>query len=143
MYEKVEVANLAIEVGCKVLLAHFGVNMIMEQRLTKLHHNFSFNNSKFGEDYFKTIEYLEKYENVYADLSALIAMFRTKIIEDLALNQKHIHHKLLFGTDYPVPYSILFSHNSLGLKKRLELERIQNPLDRYIGFLINFLKKTL
>ncbi|WP_152018028.1 amidohydrolase family protein [Aliarcobacter butzleri] len=76
-YEKIEVANQAIEIGCKVVLAH---------------------------------------------------------VEDLAKNQKQIHHKLLFGTDYPVPFSILFSHNSLGLKKRLELEKIQNPLDRYISF---------
>ncbi len=134
IYEKVEVANSAIDVGCKVVLAHFGVNMIMEQRLNSLHNNFSFNNSKFGEDYFKTIEYLENHENVYADLSAIIALFRTKIIEDLANNQKHIHDKLLFGTDYPVPFSILFSYNSLGLKKRLDLEKIVNPLDRYIEF---------
>lgn len=134
MYEKIEVSKLAIEVGCKVVLAHFGVNMIMEQRFTKLHHNFSFQTSNFGEDYFKTIEYLEKYPNVYADLSAIIAFFRTKIVEDLAKNQKQIHHKLLFGTDYPVPYSILFSHNSLSLNKRIELEKIENPLDRYVCF---------
>ena len=134
MYEKVEVANGAIEVGCKVVLAHFGVNMIMNQELTKLHHNFSFETSKFGEDYFKTIEYLEKHENVYADLSAIIAFFRTKVVEDLAKNQKHIHDKLLFGTDYPVPFSIMFSYNSLGLRKRMELEKIENPLDRYVAF---------
>ncbi len=134
MYEKVEVANSAIEVGCKVVLAHFGVNMVMNQELSKLHHNFSFESSKFGEDYFKTIEYLEKHDNVYADLSAIIALFRTKVVEDLAKKQKHIHHKLLFGTDYPVPFSIMFSYNSLGLRKRMELEKIQNPLDRYIAF---------
>lgn len=134
IYEKIEVANQAIEVGCKVVIAHFGVNMIMEHDFTKLQNNFSFETSKFGEDYFKTIEYLEKNDNVYADLSAMIAFFRTKIVEDLAKNQKHIHDKILFGTDYPVPYSILFSHNSLGLKRRLELEKIQNPLDRYIEF---------
>lgn len=134
MYEKIEVANQAIDVGCKVVLAHFGVNMVMEQELTKLHNNFSFESSKFGEDYFKTLEYLEKYENVYADLSAIITFFRTKIVEDLAKNQKQVHDKLLFGTDYPVPFSILFSYNSLSLKKRLELEEIENPLDRYVSF---------
>jgi uncharacterized protein len=134
MYEKIEVANQAIEVGCKVVLAHFGVDVIMENKINRLHHNFSLNSSKFGEDYFKTIEYLERHDNVYADLSAIIALFRTKIIEDLAKNQKQIHHKLLFGTDYPVPFSILFSYHSLGLKKRLELEKIQNPLDRYVSF---------
>ncbi|MCT7616826.1 amidohydrolase family protein [Aliarcobacter butzleri] len=133
-YEKIEVANQAIEIGCKVVLAHFGVNIIMENRLKYFHNNLSFKNDRFGDDYFKTLEYLEKHENVYADLSAVIALFRTKIVEDLAKNQKQIHHKLLFGTDYPVPFSILFSHNSLGLKKRLELEKIQNPLDRYISF---------
>lgn len=133
-YEKIEVANQAIDIGCKVVLAHFGVDIVMENRIKYLHNNLSFKNDKFGEDYFKTLEYLEKHENVYADLSAIIALFRTKIVGDLAKNQKHIHHKLLFGTDYPVPFSILFSYNSLGLKKRLELERIENPLDRYISF---------
>ena len=140
-YEKIEVANQAIEIGCKVVLAHFGVNIIMENRLKYFHNNLSFKNNRFGDDYFKTLEYLEKHENVYADLSAVIALFRTKIVEDLAKNQKQIHHKLLFGTDYPVPFSILFSHNSLGLKKRLELEKIQNPLDRYISFFNDYFEE--
>jgi predicted TIM-barrel fold metal-dependent hydrolase len=134
-YEKVDIADLAIKMGCKVVLAHFGVDIVMESKPSKLLNNFSFNNKKFGDDYDKTLYYLEKYDNVYADLSAIIALFRAKTIEDLALNQKHIHHKLLFGTDYPVPFSILFSYNSLSLKKRLELEEIKNPLDRYIHFL--------
>ena len=134
MYEKIEVANLAIKLGCKVVLAHFGVNMVMEQKLNKITNNFSFDNQKFGEDYFKTLDYLEKNENVYADLSAMIMCFRSKTIEDLAKNQKQIHHKLLFGSDYPVPFSVLFSYHSLGLKKRLELERIVNPFDRNIEF---------
>lgn len=133
-YEKIEVANSAIEIGCKVVLAHFGVNIIMENRLKYLYNNLSFETINFGKDYFKTLQYLEKYDNVYADLSAIIILFRAKIVEDLALNQKQIHHKLLFGTDFPVPFSILFSYNSLGLKKRLEFEKIQNPLDRYVSF---------
>jgi predicted TIM-barrel fold metal-dependent hydrolase len=141
-YEKIEVANQAIEIGCKVVLAHFGVNIIMENRLNKLHHNFSFDTNKFGDDYFKMIEYLEKYENVYADLSATIALFRTKIIEDLAKNQKHIHNKLLFGTDYPVPFSILFSYHSLGLKKRLDLEKVINPFDRNISFFNEYFEEN-
>ncbi|PLY06468.1 MAG: mannonate dehydratase [Arcobacter sp.] len=145
MYEKVEVANLAIEIGCKVVLAHFGVNSIMEHKPfgvnsimehkpSKILNNFSFDNQKFGDDYFKTIEYLEKHENVYADLSAMVMNFRSKIIEDLAKNQSQIHDKLLFGTDYPVPFSPMFSYHSLGLKKRRELEKIQNPLDRNVEF---------
>jgi len=134
IYEKVEVANLAIKIGCKVVLAHFGVNMVMEHHVSKIFNNFSFDNNKFGDDYFKTIEYLEKNENVYADLSAMIMCFRSKIVEDLAKNQTHIHHKLLFGTDYPVPFSVLFSYHDLGLQKRLELERIKNPFDRNIAF---------
>ncbi len=134
LYEKIEVANSAIEVGCKVVLAHFGVNSIMEKRPKKLLNNFSFKTSKFGEDYFKTIEYLQNHENVYADLSAMIINIRAKVIEDLAKNQSQIHDKLLFGTDFPVPFSILFSHHSLGLKKRRELEKIENPLDRNVEF---------
>ena len=141
MYEGIEVSKQAIDTGCKVVLAHFGVNLLMESKLTKLHNNFSFKTSNFGDDYFKTIDYLKKYENVCADLSAMIAFFRTKTIEDLAKNQKHIHHKLLFGTDYPVPFSILLSYHSLSLSKRLELEKIENPLDRYIEFLNQYFNK--
>lgn len=138
LYEKVEVANMAIEVGCKVVLAHFGVNTIMEKRPTKILNNFSFESSKYGEDYFKTIEYLEKHENVYADLSAMIMNFRAKVIEDLAKNQSQIHDKLIFGTDFPVPFTPMFSYHSLGFKKRFELEAVQNPFDRNVEFFNEF-----
>ncbi|RXJ91115.1 mannonate dehydratase [Arcobacter sp. CECT 8983] len=141
MYEKVEVANMAIEVGCKVVLAHFGVNSIMEHRPTKILNNFSFDNKKFGDDYFKTIEYLESHENVYADLSAMVMNFRSKIIKDLAKNQSQIHNKLLFGTDYPVPFSPMFSYHTLGLKKRRKLEKVENPLDRNIEFFNEYFKE--
>ncbi|MGB5919633.1 amidohydrolase family protein [Arcobacter sp.] len=134
MYEKIEVANLAINIGCKVILAHFGVNSIMEHNPKKVLNNFSFDNKKFGDDYFKTIAYLEEHENVYADLSAMVMNFRSKIIEDLAKNQTHIHDKLLFGTDYPVPFSPMFSYHSLSFKKRRELEKVKNPLDRNVEF---------
>lgn len=112
--------------------------MIMEQKLHKLNNNFSFKTEHFGDEYHQMIEYLSKHENVYADLSAVIAFFRTKIVEDLAKNQTHIHEKLLFGTDYPVPFSIIFSYHRLSLKKRLELEQIKNPLDRYALFFLEF-----
>lgn len=134
IYEKIEVVDSAVKIGCKVVIAHFGVYSFMEQNYAKFLNNFSFDNKKFGDDYFKAIDYLEKYDNVYADLSAMIMGTRARAIEDLAKNQKQIHHKLLFGTDYPVPFSILFSYHSLSLKKRLELEKIKNPLDRYISF---------
>lgn len=133
MYEKVEVINQAVEIGCKVVIAHMGVSMFMEKNHLKFHNNFSYN--KMCEDYYKTINYLEKNDNVYTDLSAIISIFRSKIIKDLAENQKHLHNKLLFATDFPVPFSILFSHHNLSLSKRLELEKIQNPFDRYVQFL--------
>jgi uncharacterized protein len=141
MYEKIEVANSAIEVGCKVVLAHFGVNSVMQKQATKFLDNFSLETSKFGEDYFKTIEYLETHENVYADLSAMVMNVRAKVIGDLAKNQPQIHDKLLFGTDFPVPFTILFSFHSLGLKKRKELEKIINPLDRNIEFFNQYFEK--
>jgi len=139
-FEVIEVAKQAIEIGCKVVLAHFGVNILMESRLQNLPHNFSFKSSKFGDDYFKTINYLEKYPNVYADLAAIIALFRGKIIADLAQNQPQIAHKLLFATDFPVPFSVLLAHHNLGLKKRFEIEKIKNPLDRYLAFFQQYFK---
>lgn len=141
LFESIDVAKLPIDIGCKVVLAHFGLNMIMNQSFSKLHHNFSFDSSTFGEDYFKTISFLENHENVYADLSAIIAFFRSKILKDLAENQSHIHHKLLFGTDFPVPFSILFSYHNLSFQKRFELEKINNPLDRYVSFFLQYFKE--
>lgn len=138
LYESIDVAKLPIEIGCNVVLAHFGLNMIMNQSFKTIHHNFSFDSSTFGDDYFKTISFLENHDNVYADLSAIIAFFRSKVLKDLAENQSQIHDKLLFGTDFPVPFSILFSHHSLSLNKRLELEKIQNPLDRYVAFFLQY-----
>jgi len=133
-FEQIEVAKQAIEIGCKVVLAHFGVNVLMENRAKYLHHNFSFNNTKFGKNYLKTLNYLNKYDNVYVDLAAIIALFRAKIVADLALNQTHLHHKILFATDFPVPFSVLFSYHNLSLGTRLEIEQITNPLDRYLAF---------
>jgi len=40
--------------------------------------------------------------------------------------------KILFGTDFPVPFSVILSSYDLPFRDRLALNRIQNPLDRYV-----------
>lgn len=136
LFEKIEVSNQAIEIGCNVVLAHGGVSMFMETNPIKFLNNFNIN--KMCKDYEKSLDYMRKHDNVYVDLSAIISIFRSKIIKDLAENQKDIHNKLLFATDFPVPFSILFSFHNMPLENRLALEKIKNPFDRYVCFLNNW-----
>lgn len=139
LFEKIEVSNQVIEIGCNVVLAHGGVSMFMETNPIKFLNNFNMN--KMSKDYEKSLDYMRKHNNVYVDLSAIISIFRSKIIKDLAENQKDIHNKLLFATDFPVPFSILFSFHTIPFKERLLLEKIVNPFDRYIAFLNYWFKE--
>lgn len=50
LYERLDVTNQAIDIGCKVVIAHFAVNILMESKFSRLHHNLLFDSSSFGED---------------------------------------------------------------------------------------------
>ncbi|MCP4993580.1 MAG: mannonate dehydratase, partial [Gammaproteobacteria bacterium] len=45
--------------------------------------------------------------------------------------QKEIHSKLLFGTDYPVPFSISVNGYDMDWDRRRQINKIENPFDRY------------
>jgi hypothetical protein len=73
---------------------------------------------------------LPKHENLYADISALLTPVRAKVLRHLS-EQTNVHEKLLFGTDYPVPFSTVFNSYDLPYKKRFALAKEENPFDRY------------
>ncbi|MBD3808538.1 MAG: hypothetical protein IE880_07470, partial [Epsilonproteobacteria bacterium] len=51
---------------------------------------------------------------------------------------EQIHHKLLFGTDYPVPFSAIFTSYDLPFSKRFEIEKEENPFDRYAKAILEY-----
>ena len=79
---------------------------------------------------------LEEYPNLYADLSAINIPLRARILDDLK-DQKQIHDKLMFGTDFPVPFSAYLTYGNT-IKRKIEIEKIENPLDRYIELFDNY-----
>lgn len=84
----------------------------------------------FNKEYFALLELLKTHDNLYADVSALLTPFRAKVLRHLS-EQKEVHEKLLYGSDFPVPYSAIYNSYDLGLKKRIMLHKQSNPFDRY------------
>lgn len=55
------------------------------------------------ENYKLLFNLMEKHDNLYTDISAMLAFKRAgKPLED-ALDNVHLHHRFLYGSDYPVP----------------------------------------
>ena len=134
-YEKVEMLQLPLEIGVTVIAAHMG--------LGRFHHgikpwrNLSKDPAHFDADYFTLLEMLKQHENLYADISGILAPLRARALRHLS-EQQDVHHKLLFGTDYPVPFSV--RRNSFDLPKptRREIARIDNPFDRYTQVILHY-----
>jgi len=80
---------------------------------------------------YKVCRYMQLENGLYADVSALLCINKARILPHLK-TQTQIHDKILFGTDFPVPFSVILSSYDLPFCKRLTLNRIQNPLDRYV-----------
>jgi len=55
--------------------------------------------------------------------------------------QTQIHHKLLYGTDYPVPFTTIFNTYDIPYKKRFELNKVSNPFDRYAKSMLEYFPK--
>ena len=49
-----------------------------------------------------------------------------------------VHGKVLFGTDFPVPYMVRFNTFDLNSTKRKQFSRIENPFDRYLSVLFEY-----
>ena len=62
---------------------------------------------------------------------------RAKVLRHLS-TQNDIHHKLLFGTDFPVPFGTVLTSYDLPYAKRFELSRETNPFDRYAKAILEY-----
>ncbi len=133
--EGVEMLELPLATGVTVIAAHMGLGQI-NHRLFPWR-NLSRNPAWFDRDYFRLLEMLEKHVNLYADLAAMLIPLRARALPHLAA-QHQIHHKLLFGSDYPVPFLVRFNTHGLPRETVARIARITNPLDRYVSVLLEF-----
>ncbi len=134
--ESIEMLNLPLSRGVKVVAAHMGITYSFLTILKDL----STHPSHFHPDYFKLLRMLERYPNLYADISAILTPMRAKVLQDLSARYP-LHEKILFATDFPVPFTILYNTIDLPFKRRLEIAKISNPYDRYIEVMIDYFGK--
>ncbi|MCF6354232.1 MAG: amidohydrolase family protein [Candidatus Polarisedimenticolaceae bacterium] len=127
-YERADMLKLPLETGLTVIAAHMGLGRIHHKLL--FWKNLSRNPKTFDEDYFILLDMLQNHDNLYADISAILVPLRARALRHLS-QQQEIHHKLLFGTDYPVPFSIRFNTHDLSSAESCRIEAISNPFDRY------------
>ena len=134
-YEGADMLRLPLDCGVTVIAAHMGLGQI--NHLALPWRNLSRNPRWFDPDYHRILEMLETRENLYGDLSALLIPFRARALEHLS-RQQHVHHKLLFGTDYPVPFTLRFNTHGLPRATVRKIRRVTNPFDRYAATLEEF-----
>ncbi len=137
-FESSNMLRLPLEVGVTVIAAHMGLGQI--GHWLSPWRNLSKNPAWFDRDYFHILEMLETHDNLYGDLSAMLIPLRARALEHLT-RQKQVHHKLLFGTDYPVPFPIRFNTHGLSRKETARIASIANPFDRYAAALLQFFPK--
>jgi len=131
--ESLWMVNHPLEVGVKVIAAH----MALSYEPIRIFKALSKNPKNFNQDYFTLLEMLNQHDNLYADISAILTPVRAKVLPHLS-EQYQVHDKLLFGTDYPVPFSTVFTSYDLPYKKRFELAKIDNPFDRYTESILEY-----
>jgi len=134
-YERVDMLELPLACGVTVIAAHMGLGRI-EHRL-RFWRNLSPDPETFDRDYFILLERLEQEANLYADISAILVPLRARSLRHLS-EQRQIHHKLLFGTDYPVPFTILLNSYDLSWSTRQQIDVIHNPFDRYLEAVMEY-----
>jgi predicted TIM-barrel fold metal-dependent hydrolase len=134
-YEGVDMVDLPLECGVTVIAAHMGLGRVNHK--LRPWRNLSRNPRYFDKDYFQLLDRLERNENLYADISAILAPLRARALRHLA-EERAVHGKILFGSDFPVPYTIRINSYDLPLSKRKAISRIGNPFDRYITALFEY-----
>ncbi|MEJ2456284.1 MAG: amidohydrolase family protein [Candidatus Thiodiazotropha sp.] len=134
-YEGIDMVDLPLECGVTVIAAHMGLGRVMHKLMPW--RNFSRNPRHFDSDYFQLLEKLERQANLYADISAILAPLRARALRHLS-EATTVHGKILFGTDFPVPYSIRLNSYDLSSTKRKQIGRISNPFDRYVTALFEY-----
>jgi predicted TIM-barrel fold metal-dependent hydrolase len=125
-YESIKMIEQPLKLGVKVIVAH----MALSYEPMKIAKALRRDPKYFPQEYFTLLDMLEKYDNLYADISAILTPVRAKVLRHLSSYAK-VHDKLLYGSDYPVPFSIMLNSYDLPFLKRLKLVFEKNPFDRY------------
>ena len=131
--ECIEMLDGPLDEGVTTIAAH----MALEYSPKSILKDLSKNPADFNSGYHRLLEMLKSRDNLYADVSAILTPVRAKALPHLS-RQKEIHEKLLFGTDFPVPFTTVLNSHDLSFRKRLELNRVKNPFDRYIKTLLQY-----
>ena len=134
-FERIEMLNLPLATGVTVIAAHMGLGRISHK--LRVWKNLSKNPGCFDADYFRLLEMLQTHPNLYGDVSAILSPMRARALRHLS-GQQAVHHKILFGTDYPVPFLIRFNSYDLQTPTKKNLCAIRNPFDRYTAALLNY-----
>ncbi|MDD5548910.1 MAG: amidohydrolase family protein [Sulfurovaceae bacterium] len=131
--ESIEMLDAPIYHGVSTIAAH----MAIDYSALRIHKALSKKPRNFNSEYYTLLELLEVHPNLFADISALLTPVRAKVLPHLA-KESNIHHKLLFATDFPVPFDTIFNSYDLSYKKRIELNKIKNPFDRYAKSILEY-----
>ena len=135
-YEGIDMVDLPLACGVKVIAAHMGLGRVNHKLMPW--RNLSRNPRHFDSDYFQLLEKLEQKENLYADISAILAPLRARALRHLSQAPQSVHEKILFGTDYPVPFTIKLNSYDMKWSKRNEIGKLGNPFDRYISVIAEY-----
>ncbi len=131
--ESIDMLNLPLEIGVNTICAH----MALSYTPLGIFKALSQNPKHFNQEYHKLLKMLIFHDNLYADISALLTPVRAKVLRHLS-QQKEIHDKLLFGTDFPVPFTTVLNSYDLPFKRRFEISKIKNPHDRYVEVMLEY-----
>lgn len=109
--------SLPLDCGVTVIAAHVATN-----------------GTNGGQNNFeRLLPLFPRYPNLFSDISSLTQLNKIGHLQRV-LKYKHIHQRLIYGTDMPIlntaAVSPIYFIHSLGLKKTMELYGFKNPWDR-------------
>lgn len=134
-FERIDMLDLPLATGVTVVAAHMGLGRINHK--LRVWKNLSKHPGNFDADYFRLLEMLETHDNLYGDISAMLSPMRARALRHLS-TQHQVHGKILFGTDYPVPFLTRFNTYDLDAAICKQVCRIANPFDRYAAAVLNY-----
>jgi len=137
-YERLSMLRQPLDCGCTVIAAHMGLGRLLYRWRPWL--NVSRRPETFDPDYHALLRMLEEEPNLYGDVSAILAPMRARALRHLS-QQTQIHHKLLFGTDYPVPFTTRINSYDLPWAERRRITAEGNPFDRFAEALLAYFQE--
>ncbi|MGM0558369.1 MAG: amidohydrolase family protein, partial [Myxococcota bacterium] len=81
------------------------------------------------EDFDTWQSMLREYPNLYGDISAMASMARFPYISKV-LDDPLARDRAVLGSDFPIPVSPWLFSTKIGIKKAMELGKIQNPIQK-------------